>query len=156
MGPEPSPGGSRHACSHSALHRPSIQARRDRRIGAPKPQPGSFKIQAPSQARGETRPGSTQRSASVSGSNRRVRWSTRSGSRLSPLLGHAPCPPRGLPTLAFPRSEKYTRLRKRPEPLREQRAAKVFQNKELSIFIIISRPIFRPWLIWPLELQINT
>ena len=47
-------------------------------------------------------------------------------------------------------------LRKLPKHPREQQAARVFQNKEWSIFIIISRPIFRPWLIWPLELQINT
>lgn len=50
-----------------------------------------------------------------------------------------PCPADLHPTLyetlhsaapAFTHSEKYTCLRKQPEPLREQRAAKTFQNKE--------------------------
>lgn len=75
-------------------------------------------------------------------------------SALLPRL--APYLPPGFLTPAFAHSEKDTCLRKWPEPLQEQQAAKVFQNKELSIFIIISRPIFRPWLTWPLELQINT
>lgn len=121
---------------------------------------GSFKNTGscpPFQAQGKNLQERTQRSTSLSSLLPDSSDGQQGLGVISPFLPRlAPYFPPGFLTPAFTRSEKYTCLRKRLEPLQEQRAANVFQNKELSIFIIISRPIFRPWLTRPLELQINT